>query len=266
MRQAFWTLVVVAHLLPSSALGQTHERVVATVREHDDSARLHFSRGEYAEALAEMQAAEALLPATSRLYNMAMCHERLGQHQRALILYRRFVDATDAQGERRARALERIDVLHDAEDAPIQPPQEDPAEYPAEDPIPEDPPEEMLQTPQPQAPAEEGPRGLPRAAFFSGLALTLATGVTFVALGSVTLVRHNHWEKTYEDDAQVDEYRQRGQSLYRATNAFLGVFAAAAAATLVLAFFTRWSDEPPVASVAFAPSPGGGQLALSGRF
>ena len=46
--------------------------------EHDRRAGELFESGELEQALHEMQAAQRLLPATARVYNIAVCQDQLG--------------------------------------------------------------------------------------------------------------------------------------------------------------------------------------------
>jgi tetratricopeptide (TPR) repeat protein len=96
-----------------------------------DVARAHFRKGaelydqqEYAKALAEFEAAFAAKPKAEFLYNLAQCHEHLGQREDAVRAYSAYLEsnppAEDAQRVRR-RVAELNELLQAKNAAPAAP-------------------------------------------------------------------------------------------------------------------------------------------------
>lgn len=190
-----------------------------TAREIDERAQRLFVQGELERALSLMEAAQAIAPASPRLYNMAVCHDRLGQEAAALELYREFILASDVPAERRARAVERIERI-EAQQGSVED---------------RDRPVEVF---EPLPPPPRAARSLRPAAFWALFGLTSALGVTTAILGGVTLSRHEQWLGNELDDS----YQDRGQALATTADVFIGLTAASALATLIIAFIVDWSS------------------------
>jgi tetratricopeptide (TPR) repeat protein len=207
----------------SEVVSAQSDQDLDTAREIDERAQRLFEQGEIERALALMEAAQAIAPASPRLYNMAVCHDRLGQEAQALELYREFTLAPDAPADRRARAAERIERIEGRQSS-------------AEDrdrPVPvfEPPPRPPSTPPR----AARSPRP---AAFWALFGLTSALGVTTAILGGVTLSRHEQWLAGELDDSSQD----RGQALATTADVFIGLTAASALAALIVAFIVDWSS------------------------
>jgi len=95
---------------PGRANAQS-EHIVNEVRELDQNAQYYFGQGDYEAAIEALRGAHQLMPATPRLFNIAVCYERLNDAGQAIEYYARFARAADADEERRGRARERIDGL-----------------------------------------------------------------------------------------------------------------------------------------------------------
>lgn len=240
-------------------------------QEHDERALEHFSAGRYAEALAAMEAAQSLLPASSRLYNMAVCHERLGHIRRAVELYQDFVDAPDAPHERQELAQTRLDrlratleVVESSETPTIMPPVATSDESQSQSSASEGPPVGQ------ESETVEGSHRLSPALFYAFLGVTAAAAVTMAALGGLTLSEQDAWEQHFEDDDpdELLRLKERGQNLALATNVMLGITATGAAATLVIAFFTRWRRQTSARRTRYGPSLSfvATAVTISGRF
>lgn len=80
-----------------------------------DLATVMFREGRFAEALAELQQAEPLVDGTEVhplvRFNIARCHEELGQLPDAVRAYERYLELTDANAKRRARAATAVAQL-----------------------------------------------------------------------------------------------------------------------------------------------------------
>lgn len=238
------TLVIM--LCASSASAEVGDERVAAARAHDERARELFAEGDFVNAMGEMQAAQALSASPVRLYNMAACHEQLGQIPEAVDLYERFLNDMEAPPERRQRAQVRIEALRS----------------------------ELRESVGGGEPGEGGSaqaleterRRLSPTAFYTTLVVTLAMGVAAVVLGGVTLAEHSEWEgqtrlEGVDDDATLHD---RGEALALATDVLIGVTSAAAIATLVLGLLTDWSGRTGRASLR--PRLSRSFLGLVGRF
>lgn len=241
--------------LPLDALAERSSDV-DSARDLDRRAEEAFREGDHARALELMEAAQALAPATSRLYNMGVLHQRLGQDGEAIELFEEFVEAPDAPDERRERARERIEELRGE---------------PVTDRVPErfgdgdsdnaDPPRER--------------RHLSTGPFWGMVGATSALSVALLVMGAYTMSFHSQFEENkaldfseYTVEQEVED-ADRGHNLALATNVLIGVTAAAAVATLVLAFFTNFGDsDSGEASLRLlaGPTSGGGTLGVDVTF
>lgn len=221
MLRSFIALIAVLSLWPVEARAQGEEEIAAAM-ELDRQARERFQAGDLEEALELMVAAQALAPATPRLYNLAVCHERLGNRAEAIEYYQRFVEEVDRLDERRELAQERIERLRsereDSGDPPAISGSGDPetAERPGEG------------------------EGLSTTPFWVVFGVTAALGAASVVLGSVTLSFHSDWEANALDD----DFQSTGRAMAHATDALIGLTAASALTALILVFFTQWGDDP----------------------
>lgn len=80
-----------------------------------------YAAGNYGAALQAFQRAYALIAEPNLLFNIAGCHERLGQSRQAIEYYRWFLDSPNGNAEGRRRAIEALSRL-DATPAPPAPP------------------------------------------------------------------------------------------------------------------------------------------------
>ncbi len=273
MRCTFAIVSMTLLLWPTSARAQADE-VVAEVSAYDARAEEYFAAGDFAAALAEQEAAQALLPATPRLFNMAVCLERLDRPREAMDLYRQFVVAPDVPSERRQLAQQRIDAIQVQLAEPERPPIEfgsgEAVDEESEDVAAID--EDPTPTPEPvpvTAPADRSGRNLSPVAFWTMLGLTGAAGLATIICGAVTLDMHDEFLSTYQGEGDSRDLQVSGRNLSMVTNIFIGVTAAFAASALVLGLVTNWDDgEEDSDGVALVPSvgPGGASLSLEGRF
>jgi len=97
-------LVAVAVTQPAHAEGDAK----AAARAHFKRAEAAFNLGKFEEALAAYQAAYETKPLPGFLFNIAQCHRNMGNHERALFFYRRYL-ALDPESPNRAVVEELID-------------------------------------------------------------------------------------------------------------------------------------------------------------
>jgi tetratricopeptide (TPR) repeat protein len=184
---------------------------VAAAMARDARARELFEARRFAEALVELEAAEAAYPAPSRYFNMARCHEELGHVDQAVELFQMYADDLDADPARAEEALRRVrEARARLEAARLY----------------EEPP---------------GPRRrLPRRVFFSLLGVTAATAVAAVVLWGVTASAHEEFMDPATQGARFDELRDSGPGLALATDVVAAFAYAGAIATLVVGLLTEW--------------------------
>lgn len=247
-------------LLPASARSEEGTDIEEVMR-HDQSAMEHFAAEEYGAAVGEFRAAQRLMPATNRLYNIALCEDRLGNLEQALELYRQYLGEPDALSDVRRTARDRIAAIQ-AELAARREPLETGGGGSAveagggEGSGPEP-------GPEPTVPER---RGLPPVAFYTTLGLTVASGIALTVLGAITLDRHDEFlTLPSQDDPRALPLQEEGRQLALATDVMIGVTSVAAAAAVVLAIFTRWGPSPSSGGQArgltLAPVAGGGLAA-----
>jgi tetratricopeptide (TPR) repeat protein len=97
-------LILAAVAQPAHAEGDPK----AAARAHFKRAEAAFNIGKFEEALAAYQAAYETKPLPGFLFNIAQCHRNMGNHERALFFYRRYL-ALDPQSPNRAVVEELID-------------------------------------------------------------------------------------------------------------------------------------------------------------
>lgn len=235
-------------LQSASVLGESSDTETAA-RVHDDRAAALFAEGEYHMALVEMESAEDLLPVTQRLYNIGVCHERLGNLEQAVAYFQRFLEGDDHSGDRDQRARARIRAIQRQLE---------------------------VEGDQPAASNEEGAsrvsaseapsrRRLSPAIFYALLGVTAATTAVWAITGGLTLRHLNDYDTSGQTDSDAASSAQR---LGHATDALIGVSAAAAISTLIVGIFTRWGGADRGTTVSLGPStPSRGlTLSVAGRY
>jgi tetratricopeptide (TPR) repeat protein len=235
------------------------DQVEAQVAAHDERAGRLFAEGDFAASLAEQQAAHALLPATARLFNMAVCQERLGRPREAITLYRRFMSEADAPPDRRRQAGQRISEL-EAEIAQASEPPGDGVTAPG-----------VGGTPG-SASADPIRRGrvLSPVAFYTMIGLTGAAAIAAVVCGAVTLNMHQEFLELYRGEGDSEQLQIDGRNLAMVTDLLIAVTAVFGASALVLGLVTGWNhgEDEDGRGVAVVPSlhPNGAALSVEGRF
>ncbi|HUS63086.1 MAG TPA: hypothetical protein VMZ28_01040 [Kofleriaceae bacterium] len=130
-RAAITIVTAVAFLLAPLAIGVAFADPTDQARQHFKKGRELYDAGDYRGAIAEFAAADQTAPSPLLEYNIALCHERLGEKAEAARRYRAYLDRTpDAQN--RAAVEEKIRKLEAAAppatgDLPPLPPDDPPA-------------------------------------------------------------------------------------------------------------------------------------------
>jgi hypothetical protein len=110
-----------------SAPGLAHADNAAGGTEHavqlNETGSELYAAGNYPAALHAFQRAYALIAEPNLLFNIAGCHERLGQRRQAIEYYRWFLDSPSGNPEGRRRAIEALSRLDSTPPpAPAAPP------------------------------------------------------------------------------------------------------------------------------------------------
>ncbi len=263
-----WTTLFLCSIAGSAA-AEIEGDALASTRVHDTRAEDFFEAEDYDRALEEMELAQEIAPSTVRLYNMAVCNERLGRIVPALELYRIFVVAGDAPAARLGRAREALARLETAQRAAEVRRAEElaSASSNAEEPGDGDTPHDEV--------GGAGRRRLAPPVFFVSLGVTLASAVAWAVVAGVTLSRHNDYVEWADQDSapsraalNVIEARDKGHALALGADVLLGLTAAAALTTAILAFLTRWSGDEGGEGATLTPfvTASGGGLDLVRHF
>jgi tetratricopeptide (TPR) repeat protein len=134
--------LTVALLVALGTAGPAAADRLGSARQHFQSATSHFAVGEFAEAAEDYQAAYKLKPDPALLYNAAQSYRLAGKNERALILYRNYLQLYPKE-DNIAEVKEQITKLKEAiaaaEKAKNAPPVStaEPKPLPAEPPHPE---------------------------------------------------------------------------------------------------------------------------------
>jgi tetratricopeptide (TPR) repeat protein len=256
LRHAALTSLAFA-LVFTAASPAAAESAEAAAERLDRSAAERYERGEMEAALADLEAAQRLLPASSRVYNIARCHDRLGHVTEAVAHYERYIALDDTSGEHRRLALERLEALRAQVLSPRSPGDGDGGDGRTTT---------TTSTTLPEEPARDSRGRVPPAVFYALLGVTAASGVALAVTGGLALQRQREFEQTAVDSADGDELRERGEPLALAADVLIGVTAAAGLATLIVAIFTRWRGEAPRAAVSLSPTRRGAALGASVSF
>jgi hypothetical protein len=127
-RAAITFFTAVAFLIAPLAIGAAHADPTDQARQHFKKGRELYDAGDYRGAIAEFAAADQIAPSPLLEYNIALCHERLGEKSEAVRRYRAYLDRTP-DAPNRAAVEEKIRKL----DAGAKPPASDMPPLPPDD-------------------------------------------------------------------------------------------------------------------------------------
>jgi tetratricopeptide (TPR) repeat protein len=210
--------LVVAAPGPAHAEAGSSEGAVLSAEALDARARDAFNEGDYQAALDALRVAQGVAPASPRLYNMAQCHEGLGQNDDALTLYRQYLEATDTAPGRRRLAEQRVESLSR------------PAQSVADVTVPS-----ISWVDVREVDASNRLRG----PFWGMVATTSLLTAGAVVLGAVTLARHVDFTERFQEDPEVPHLSDVGQALALSTDIMVALAAASAIVTLVVGLVWR---------------------------
>ena len=124
---AGWLAWVAVATCPGTLAAQQseEEEIAREVEELSERATKRYAEGDYEAAIELLKSAYELRAVPNLLYNIARCHEKAQQWERAIDYYEAFVVEPDIATEDRRQALERIENIREAQDT-----QQDLAERP----------------------------------------------------------------------------------------------------------------------------------------
>ncbi len=217
-----------------------------------------FKARDYRKALDRFNEAYALEAEPDLLYNIARCHEALGETSVAIEKYNRYLEQPGADAEGRARAEEKLRSLKQAQASAA-------ARAGA------------------AAPGPPGPKAPPGRSFSPWTWVTLGLGGAAAVGGGVAffLGARDHSKVTdaggYGEGgpngpastltrARAEELIDAGDTKKTVGVALWGVGGAALVTSAVLFLLERPKPGERAASAGFAPTPGGGLLSFQKRF
>lgn len=247
-----------------------------------EMARLHYQAGakyydvsNFTEALAEFEKAHAMEPKPALLYNMARCHEVMGQVEEALKRYKQYL--AEAPGtEIRATVELRIENLEKAlaakartpaAPAPEVKPEPKPASLPAAPAVGPKPSAQVV--PTATLTDDPGPPSWPRTAGWVAVGTGGALVVTGIVLGALVSSKASAYDegkdgsKTYDELAEIADQGRGYEKAELGTLIAGGVLAAAGGGLVLWSYLRGARVEKPAASVAPFGSATGGGVVLS---
>lgn len=197
-----------------------------------------YHRSEFEGALKQFKRSYEYSNKPALLFNIARCHESLGQHEEAIAAYEKYLEANPSEADNiraRIKNLRRL-LEKKQQDKAVEPAPTGPTPAPADVPPAAQP--DPVEPPSDEAPTDEGPRTLRLAGWIlagSGVALV----VTGVALGLVARSKASDLEsanKAGEEFADHEDTYNQGKTMEGAAIGTLvvGGLAAAAGAVLVV--------------------------------
>ena len=281
MRMARYLLLGLALLLPAPAAAQSSAQS-KLAKKHYELGSQYYETSNFKEALVHFEKAYKLRPLPGMLFNMARCHEVMGNVDKAMDHYQRYLEAVPKAPRRsvvqariqnlRARkaAMEKKAPVTDPapvkpEPAPVKPePAVKPDAAPASVPV----------KPEPaMAPAR--PRTWRFWAGWGAVGLGGASLITGVVLGVMARGKADEYDELSTADTPhygaLEDLRSEGEGLQAGQIATLVVGGVLVAAGVGLVIWDRLAvgeAEQPGAAVTLAPTvgPDGGGLALGVRF
>lgn len=284
--------------LAASAAAQDDPRLVEA-RERQARGRALLDAGDANGALVEFERVYALLEGHPRRYmalsNIGRCHQSLGQYDRALDYYRRYLEeggpdaedreAVQAASEALLGLLGTLELTTNVETAEVWidnrragsapgtlrvPVGRHAVELRAEGHSPARREIELAArqelTLRIELEALGGPSGIDPAFFWSGLALTLLTAGASGGVGAAFLVAHGDNEGRVADGTLAAGDVAEERDLALVADVLLATAGALAIGTAVLGFVTRWDTERDSPRVAVDLAPDRVAIVVAGSF
>lgn len=232
-------------LLDAPARGQKTDPELTHARALFKQAEVHFSLGEFAQALKHYKEAYRIRQLPEFLFNIGQCQRHLGNCKDAVFHFRQFLLHQPSAPER--KQVNELILECEAKMAA-----EEVTSRPTSQPTPPD-------GPHPAAPR------ISRTWFWVGVGVSGGLLATSLVTGLLAVDRNN----TYNDPGTpVDrrrELKDQGEALELTAWTTLGIGVAAAGATAALFWLSRPAPHE-ARTVSFAPLRGGGVFSLQGSF
>jgi tetratricopeptide (TPR) repeat protein len=233
-----------------------------TAKAHYEDGTRAYNLGRFPDAIASFEKAYEEDPAAILLFNIAQSNRQMGNHERALFFYRRYLEA-DPQSKNRASVESRMEEIRAAQQAaeqanavstpsPATPLEPTPAQSASEKQA-----SGVSVRAQPDS-SEGAPTRLLRWSAFTAGGVGVASIVTAIVFGSMAASDGDTQSKAETFDADADAAGKRKETLQYV---FLGVGAAAMAAGVVLYMLDVQSSPESVALVPVATGDTTGILA-----
>lgn len=238
----------------------------ARARELFQRAEGRYGAGEYKEALELYQQAYKLKPLPGFLFNLGQCERKLGRCDKALVHFREFLrQLPGAPNRETVEALIReceveVQKTKKERDRPVGATAASPPEKSTAPSSPEPPPKPTI-TARPR-------EGLHPVWFWSCAGLAGALLVTGAVTGVLTLDMSSEYKDSATPQNRRRELKDNAAITGNVSTVTIAAGAAAAVATGVLFFFTRWGgdNEREQPRVSGAVLPGGGGFSLQASF
>lgn len=270
-------LLAVALVAAPAPVAAGRADAVAAYREAVARGQARFDDGDYAGARAEFQAAFEIHADPVLLFNIASTHRREGDLERAIELYRAFLDRAERDDPRRSLATQTVVDLEAELAARVDAEREvelerDPAPPPAPPPEPEPEParepEPVLERDAPPPPAPRPGRALRYAGLGTAGAGVVAAGLALVAVRDVGRAERAVEALAPGDSWSLDAEAAYARGVAAERRAILWTAAGAALVTtgVVLYVVGKRRDDAAEAAVTVTPSGDGAAVTLFGRF
>ncbi len=279
-----WLVVLVAFgtstVAPRGAVAAPVSTKTRLAKQLFGSAESHFARKDFERAMRLYYRSYRLVPLPGFLFNIGVCHQRLGEHQQALQWLRRFL-ATSPSPPRRERA-EKLIALSQKALSPVAPASQATPTGPttAQGAAGSKPPA-LAAANRSQGRADRGKANADRsqrevsvpqhsrrkvspAWFWSSAAVSGSLLVAGTITGVLALRRHAAYSDPTTAADRLPGLKRSGETLAKAASITVLAGGVAAAATTVLYFFTDFRRERT--SLTVAPVVGGGILVVGGSY
>jgi tetratricopeptide (TPR) repeat protein len=264
-------LIALVALLPLPALAQLQSLKPAAKAKLDKGMK-YASEKRYDEAIKELRSGYSMSEAREFLYAMGQVERLRGNCRTALVHYQAFLDASPAPDQVNAAKVQMDRCEAELKPAaPVEAPKEavvtepaKPADVPPAQPEPKPAPvvataEDAVKAPPPEVKVQAKPW------YTDALGdVLLASGVAVAAGGAVVFAMGNSSAKNSTTNLDAWSSAQ-GQSWMQPVGIAMMGAGGALVVGAIVRYATMGSGESTTA-VGFAPSQGGGQLVLSGRF
>lgn len=246
---------------PCSAAGDKSSAArAAQVDRLNEAGASHYARREYRQAIDFFSKALAIDPDPNLLFNIARCHERLGENQAAIDNYELFISTPGADAEGRGRAQAALTALRQSQQAASS---TEPAAAPVAN-------QTVVATAQVAEPTSSNV--LPWLTLGGGAGL-LALGATVYFIGAADHRKVTNANGFGDDDGVVDLTYSEAQDLVDSGDqkkmlggVGLGIGGALLATYVILLTTDGSSAEPTDVAFSVVPSSSGAAFSFQGSF